>query len=421
MGRAALIFALLMTTLYAAILSTLSRNIGGVPTVLIRNQLMKETENTSDFALRNAIRNAGSVEFLDSYLQGENFADEITFTQNFNNFNIGNCSIDSLRYSYTNSHHHYKVMSFIRASLQGVSVSKNAEMAFNYPFLTLGSSKPNILYLEMERLILFPWLFEGNNYLPDSSGNNYTGTAEGFSLISATVPWGGAFSRYCTKFNGFNNYININPQPDSTGVDSLSTDNSFSVLLFAKVDKWASNQGTLLWIPSEPTHSTLRNKPSAGIWYNKSTNKMHFAVTQNDASNTMLELAVSHTLRAEIYSRWTDWLGSVLGPLTFNLRHWEYPWCSYGLTYNQGVLKGYINGVLVGTVIGDNVRAYPSLHGMTLGRRDLRGGSFSTSTFKYFRGVMDQAGMHDRALNGSEMHSWHNGVMSSTLIKYIRD
>lgn len=421
MGRAALIFVILMTTIYAGILTSLNKFIGGVPEILIRNQLNKEAENVSDFALRNAIRNAGSQEFLDSYLQGENFADELTFTQSFDDFIIGNCRIDSLRYSYVNSRSHYKVMSYITASLQGQEVSRNAEMSFNYPFLDLGSDKPNIMYLEMERLILFPWLFEGNNYLPDSSGNNYSGTAEGFSLISATIPWGGAFSRYCTKFNGIDNYISVAPQPDSTGLDSLNTDNSFSLLAFAKFDKKGGfldtgppSQGTLIWIPSDPYSSSLRYKPSAGIWYNKSDKKLHFAVTQDDDENTMLEIAVSFTPYAEVFYH-------LLGLPVFNPAFYEYSWGSYGLTYNNGVLKAFVNGVLVGTQVGENVRAYPSSYGMSIGRRDLRGGSFSSSDFQYFCGVIDQAGMHDRALIGSEMHSWHNGVMSSTLIKYIRD
>lgn len=419
MGRSMLMYVLLMTSVFAGILISLNRNMIELPDVLVRNTLNKEAENVSDYALRNAIRNAGSVEFLNSYLEGNNFMDEIHFTQVFNNFKVGNCWIDSLRYSYINSQAQYKVKSYIRASLQGVNVSRDAEMAFDYPFLTLGSSKPNILYLEMERLILFPWFFENNNYLPDSSGNDYTGNAMGFSLISATIPWGGAFSRYCTKFNGIDNYIIVNPQVGPSGVDSLNTDNSFSLLLFAKIDKngrqfYSSNQGTLLWIPSNPTSSSLKNKPSAGIWYSKSDNKMHFAVTQDNAAKTMLEVAVPHTLTAVVFY----WL---IGIPIFNVSFTQYPWCSYGLTYNAGVLKAYINGVLVGTATGTNVRAFPSTNGMTIGRRDIRVSGVTYNEFKYFCGVIDQAGMHDRALTASEMNSWHKGVLSSTMIRYIRD
>lgn len=420
MGRLSLLLVLLITTIYATILTSLNRHIGGVPQVLIHNQLVKEAENASDFALRNAIRNAGSVDFLNSYLQGENFADEISFTQSFNNFKIGNCVIDSLRYSYTNSQDHYKVQSYIRASLQGVSVARDAEMSFNYPFLTIGASKPNILYLEMERLTLFPWLFKNNNRLPDSSGNNYEAATAGNTVLSDTVPWGGAFSRYCAKFDGRNDYITVKPQIDSTGVDSLNTDISFSFLSFSKICKngWferPNDQGTLMWIPSNPYEPTMKNKPCAGIWYSTADNSVHFAVTQNDADKTTLEVAVPHTRTAVVYYRWL-WFFH-----TFNLRFYEYPWSSYGLTYNAGVLKGYINGVKVGTATGANLRGYPSLYGMTLGRRDVRWSGAGAGDYKHFCGVMDQSGMHDRALNDLEMMSWHKGVMSSTMIKYIRD
>jgi len=419
MGRAVLLSVMLVTTIFATILISLNRNIGGVSQVLIRNQLLKEAENVSDFALRNAIRNAGSVEFLDTYLAGGFFTDEKTFTQSFTNYRIGNCSIDSIRYSYVNSQANYKVRSFVRASLQGVSVSKDAEMSFNYPFLSLGSSKPNAFYLEMERLILFPWLFQNNNRLPDSSNEDepYIGYTEGWSLISATIPWGGAFSRYCTKFNGFDNYINVPPlaEQDTSWVERIDTDDSFSLLIFAKLDKNINknNQGTLIWIPSEPSDNVMRQKPCAGIWFAKSDSKIHFAVTQSNSN--MLEVTKAFTPTAVIFNWWLGFLQ------IFNIRFYEYPWSSYGLTYNAGTLKAYIDGTLVGTSTGTNIPAYPSMYGMSIGRKDLRGTGFSNSDRMYFCGVMDQSGMHDRALMDAEMKSWHNGVMSSTLIKYIRD
>ncbi|MDD2228481.1 MAG: hypothetical protein PHY48_03610 [Candidatus Cloacimonetes bacterium] len=419
MGRAVLMLVMLMTVIFATILISLNRNIGGVPKVLIRNQLLKEAENASDYALRNAIRNAGSVEFLQTYLSDGFFVDELSFTQSYLNYRIGNCVIDSIRYSYVNSQANYKVRSFIRASLQGVSVSKDAEMSFNYPFLTLGSSKPNILYLEMERLTLFPWLFKNNTRLPDSSGNDYQADTAGNTILSDTVPWGGAFSRYCAKFDGRNDYITVLPQIDATGVDSINTDLSFSLLLFAMIDKNINknNQGTLLWIPSEPLINNMIQKPCAGIWYAKSDNKLHFAVTQDNAAKDMLEVKVAYTPTAVVY----NWVFFGLIQL-FNVFFYEYPWCSYGLTYNAGLLKAYVNGVLVGVKQGEvNVRAYPSLHGMSMGRKDIRVSGFNNNDRMYFCGVLDQAGMHDRALMDTEMKSWHNGVMSATLIKYIRD
>ena len=64
MGRAMLIFVILMTTIFAGVLINLNRNLSDMPTVIVRNTLMREAENVSDFALRNGIRNANSVAFL---------------------------------------------------------------------------------------------------------------------------------------------------------------------------------------------------------------------------------------------------------------------------------------------------------------------------------------------------------------------
>ena len=170
--------------------------------------------------------------------------------------------------------------------------------------------------------------------------------------------------------------------------------------------------------PSNPSDATLRNKPSAGIWFvpnssSSASGTMHFAVTQNDASKTMLEVTAPYTRTADIF-----WF--LLG-FPIYTGHLEYEWNSFGLTYNNGVLKGYINGALVGTSAGTNVRAYPSTYGMSIGRKDLRGGSFSSSDYRYFCGVIDQIGMEDKALAPSEMLSWHNGVLSPAKIFYVKD
>ena len=424
MGRSSLLVIILMTTVFAGTLLTLYNHMVEFPSVMVRNQLYLETENASDFTLRNAIRNANSIEFLKKFLGSDfSFEDNPTFTQVFNNYHIGTCRVDSVCYSFYNSPTNFMVKCYLTGSLHGQKVSKTAEMAFNYPLSALGK-KPNVIYLEMEQLLLFPWLYEllgsSNDKLPDTSGNDYTGVYEGFTLISSTVPWGGAFSRYCTKFNGINNYIQVAPKATN---DSINTDSSFSLMCFAKMDKQGrygheTEMGTLMWVPSNPSDATLRNKPSAGIWFvpnssSSASGTMHFAVTQNDASKTMLEVTAPYTRTADIF-----WF---LLDIPFYTGHLEYEWNSFGLTYHNGVLKGYINGALVGTSAGTNVRAYPSTYGMSIGRKDLRGGSFSSSDYRYFCGVMDQIGMEDKALAPSEMLSWHNGVLSPAKIFYVKD
>jgi hypothetical protein len=153
MGRAMLIFVILMTTIFAGVLINLNNKLSEMPTVLVRNTLMREAENVSDFALRNAIRNANSAAFLNYHLGTPPFTDDVHHTQVFTDYKVGNCIIDSLQYSFYNDEDHYEVGSYVRGELQGIKVGRSAEMAFDYPFQGL-SSRPNVLYLEMERLIL---------------------------------------------------------------------------------------------------------------------------------------------------------------------------------------------------------------------------------------------------------------------------
>ncbi|MDD2361128.1 MAG: hypothetical protein PHE66_11925, partial [Syntrophaceticus schinkii] len=256
MGRASLMFVILMTSIFASVLVRVQRSIGGVPDVLIRNQLNKEIENISDFVLRAAVRNANSKDFLDSVLSGTEIIGELTHIQNFaiGERRIGNCDVLSLEYSYAHTADHYKVKTHIRGFMQGVEVFRDAEMAFSFPMVTLGKVAPNVVYLEFERLLLFPWLFDifnlNNRFLPDSSPNNYGGQFHGFSFISPTAPyyvkdnidddvesWGGAYSKRYIKFNGYNNWVEVENKQEvgSEEPDSLDTDTEFSLMCFAKI------------------------------------------------------------------------------------------------------------------------------------------------------------------------------------------
>jgi len=384
---------------------------------MVRNIINLETENVSDYALRTAVRKAGSWVFM------TNPQGMIDTTIVYNNFQVGNCTIDSIQYYFVNDKNHYLARTYVRGVLQGVNVSHNAEMAFDFPFSIGG--KPNVVYLEMERLLLFPWLFHNNQYVDDTSGNGYSGTASGY-VISVTVPWGGSYSQYCSYFDGWNNYITVGEDTDLPATPLVDTDDSFSLVCFAKIDRGQyvddTDNGTLMWIASDPydtstpsgTHPghNLRNKPAAGIWFDNSDGKMHFAVTLSDPSNTVLECSTSYTRYAVV-----AWYFRL-----FNLWHSDYPWNSFGLTYNAGTMKGYINGICVGTVV--SAVNYPPMNtnkSLSIGRRDLRGSGISRSNYKYFCGVMDQNGMYNRGLTDSEMLGWHNNVLNPATIKYIKD
>ncbi len=457
MGRASLVFVILMTSIFAGVLVRIQSNIAGVPDVLIRNQLNKEIENISDYVLRAAVRNANSQDFLDSVLNGE-IVGQISHIQNFDigERRIGNCDVLSLEYSYAHSQDHYKVKSHIRGFLQGVEVFRDAEMAFSFPMVTLGTVAPNVVYLEFERMLLLTWLFDifniNNRLLPDSSGNDYEGEFHGFSFISPTAPyfvqdniddevesWGGAYSKRYIKFNGLDNYITMdNKLPlESEDEEAFDTDNDFSLMCFAKIDKTGrrasllsgdrrDQQGTLLWIPSEYNVSDMQHKPSAAIYF-ETTNtssakgKMHYVITLEDESE--LRVTINYTRQAVVWRR----IGiSFLSVYSIDPNHAQYPWNSYGLTFEtkngKSILTAYVDGVQVGQAQKDGEqRAYPSKYGMSIGRKALNSSFHSDDDRKYFFGIMDQAGMDDRAFTPYEMKLWHDGVMKSSLVQYIKD
>jgi len=414
-----LIIVILMSTVYTGIVISLNRGMFDLPDVLVDTILRKQAESVSDYILRKAVRNANAMVIPSGYTT--TFNRKHTFT----NYTLGNCIVDSIRYSFLYSNQNFIVRTYLRATMQGRTISHTAEMGYNYPQESLGT-KPNVVYLEMEKFLLFPWLYAPNTYLPDTSGNNYTATVYNI-LISATVPYGGAYSRMCAQFDGVNNYMTVGVDGSIGPATLLNTANTFTLVCFAKICRngrflYAGNQGTLIWIPSNPFDTNtasgghpgknLRVKPSAAIWFNRSDSTVRFTVTQNNSPTfTTIEASVPYTRFAVIYT-----LGF------FNLWHYEYAWNSFALTFSNGVLRAYINGQLRSTVTSAVTnRAHPSTYGMTLGRRDLRYNNPAYNDYKYFCGLMDQVGVYDRALAGSEILSWHNGVLNAANILYIRD
>ena len=458
------IFVILMTTIFAGVLINLNRNLSDMPTVIVRNTLMREAENVSDFALRNGIRNANSVAFLNY-----NFSLQDTIVWPFVNYKVGNCTIDSLKYSYFNGKTNYMVRSYVTGEMQGIKVSRSAELAFKYPFGD--AEKPNILNIDVERLPLTIWdiiigvihtiidLLTGQEvgcktFMMDSSGNAYDAIIYSRAWKSAISSSGGAFNKYCLIFlGGFNSYLqesgatHMYVAPDNSGVAKpIKTGNSFSLMCFAKIDKIGNKfnpdeQGTLMWVPSDPYDATMINKPAAAIWFDNrsSKKKMHFTVTRADMDT--MEIEVTHDggpwngTRGDIF-KWERflWIGPYYPKL---LDHTKYQWNSYGLTYriepvagvSKGVLRAYINGVKVGTRMGNpepqyvspDSLAYPYGYGITLGRRDIKTGSPGEQQYKYFMGLMDQIAMNDEAYDDDQMSEWHNTALAPARIMYLRD
>lgn len=330
MGRSMLIFVVLMTTIFASVLTSVYRNIGGVPDVLIRNQLNKEIENLSDFILKRAVREAASENFLEDLQDmagsggggvvvgdpsaGTSLSDMV-FTRVYGAGEevYSNCKVDSITYSFSSSNLHYKIQTFISGEMQGVRVARTAEMAFSFPILVEGKVSPNIVYLEFDQVLRLHWLKQifrllfpniSKNDFPDSTSNNYSGTFHGLTFSRPTgnhdnddfSDWGDGNNKLFVKLNGANTYITIDPDPPNQPDTFMEMDTTedFSLLCFAKIDKNGRNssglfglsysdrrehQGTLMWIPSDPkmypnTSNTaaeykrkLWEKPAAAIWF----------------------------------------------------------------------------------------------------------------------------------------------------------
>ncbi|MDZ4122107.1 MAG: hypothetical protein U1C33_06770 [Candidatus Cloacimonadaceae bacterium] len=161
MGRSLLIIVVLMSTIYAGITITSQKRMLSIPYITARNMINKEVESVSDYALRTAVRNSVSLG-----LQAQS-GSVMQLTVNYNNFNIGNCIIDSINYTFVESGNHYRAISHVRGSLHGIDVEYPAEIAFNFP-LSMLTGTPNCFYLEMDQ----PQFNPSFNMVYDTSENS---------------------------------------------------------------------------------------------------------------------------------------------------------------------------------------------------------------------------------------------------------
>ncbi|HRX76756.1 MAG TPA: hypothetical protein P5342_04800, partial [Candidatus Cloacimonadota bacterium] len=91
MGRAMLIFVVMMTAIYSTVLLSLQRRMLDLPRIIQRNQLTKQAESVSDYALRTAIR----YSVFYGLMAGPN--EVIMWNQPYDGFKIQDCQIDSIR------------------------------------------------------------------------------------------------------------------------------------------------------------------------------------------------------------------------------------------------------------------------------------------------------------------------------------
>lgn len=395
MGRAMLIVSVLMATIYAGIMTSLQRNLLSVPSIIARNVLSKQAESVSDYALRNAIQN--------SIAYGQMAGDEglMKLVEHYNGFNIQNCHIDSIRYTIvsgtTNS---FRAMSYVSGSLLGKTIHYPAEVAFSFPLIEAMDLDWSI-YLEMNQ----PQFNPAFDMVYDSSDNendaNFYGNVD-------TRPHGtGVDGWKCANFNESSGGT-LNGYIWHDGNSTMEVSSNFTLMCFVKLTRGVS-AATFQWLPPDPSDPSInglgwgnvRKKPTGGIWFQNNT--VYFTVTTVDGVTVQTSTPFTPD------GKWP---------------HNKDSYYHFALTYNRGQVKGYKNGVLVGTA--QNL-LYPYYKpaairnkGFYLGR-EYYGTPQSGDAFHYMVGDMDQAGLVPRTLTDGEIASYYNLTINPATVQYIRD
>ncbi len=409
MGRSMLIVVVLMGTLYAGIMTSMQRNLLSLPNIISRNMLQKQAESVSDYALRTAVRNSVILGMMAS-------PDSVTqWAQNYNNFNIQNCHIDSIRYQFVEDENHYRAITWVSGNLLGRTTNYRAEIAFNFPLSAI-IGDPNCFYLEMDQSQYNSGHLSG---VDDSSANNNDGLVVenpgGTNDYISTRPNGYGVDGWKCMSMGKQNattteaakgYIYVPSHP------TLTIASNFSLVGWGKF-RQESTEGTMIWLPTDVTDPALtangvgvgnvRKLPTAGIWF--SGGQMHFASTT--VNGLLVEVATAFTPAGKY-------------------PHNKDAWVMFGLTYDQGKLKGYINGLPVGTATNPlysfGVRRNAVRNaGAWLGREYFSNFSSGTDSYKYMWGLMDQVGLWNRTLTDAEMLGWYNQILQPADLLYIRD
>lgn len=463
MGRATLILVILMSTIFAGISLRLQNDMTRVPDLLAHEQLKKETENVSDYALRFAVVYAKQQIFgapnvwrqwqtyithlpnpsafvHTLYFDGGTSSGGVTDDKHFpvltvtNPQNGSEVKIDRIEYHHIGGEPRdmqFLAKTYVKGRLQGSAwLNYPAEVAFNYRVMF----HPNCFYYEYE---------EGgfnNTFVPDTSGQDPPN--DGFTyknkMHSAPVDvnsWKGAY------FDGEDASDHIPTAfyaPDNTN-GSLRVSDQFTLVLFVKCDNDMaesaySGPGTLVWLPSSIPNGTL-NQPSIGIWYSGAD--MNFAVgISNTHSPTVVDsLAVIRL--ADYKFR----LGDVDNP-GMNREPWDFLAFTFRPSADSlhSVLNVYTRRFFI---IDGRVQeqTLPSLHlhsslvtrlgaavetinGLSIGGRirNLNTVKLEDSEFDgFFKGNLEDCGMYDRALTADEIEDFFWNTVLPNRLSYLRD
>ncbi|MCB5267390.1 MAG: LamG domain-containing protein [Candidatus Cloacimonetes bacterium] len=399
MGRAMLIFVVMMTAIYSTVLLSLQRRMLDLPRIIQRNQLTKQAESVSDYALRTAIR----YSVFYGLMAGPN--EVIMWNQPYDGFKIQDCQIDSIRYTFVgdssgDGSNHYRAISYVSGEAQGQSVQYRAEVAFNFP-LTAMLDLDYCIHLEMDQPQFNP--SENWNHVIDSS--EHSNDALFFGDVSTRPMGQGVDGWKCASFGSGGGYIMHD------GNETMEVSSNYTLMVFAKI-RSGHPKATLIWLPLDPDDPVIdnnslswgqvRKKPTGGIYY--------------DSGNMYFEAVTENGLTVQVSTPFTP-----DGKWPHNKDKWHF----FAITYDRGKVKGYVNGLPVGQAtnplyfLGIRRNAIRN-KGIYLGR-EYFGAAQAGDGFRYMYGLLDQVGMVPRTLTDAEIWAYYNLVLNPADIEYIRD
>ena len=428
MGRAMLIMVILLSTVFAGIALRMQTKMLELPDVLRDDQLKRETENVSDYALRYAISYA--IPNIKDWVSKEYQSVTVTFngTNTVNGnlitlplFPVGNAMINRIVFNHiggtftgNNKEIRFQAMTDVSGNLQSKNIVYPAELAFNY----FKVDTPDCFYYEMNQAQL-----EGQADMNDTSTNEPPNNAFPFNgLHTFPTPGDGVAGWKCGFWH--DDFDDAAYAPNAAN-GSMVVDTTFTLFCFAKPDRDLNNplrRAALVWLPSTPPQTNPDAAPTAAIWYNGATGMMHFSVgLAVGAPNNWLEVLFPFKDKLVANSTGTSGQG-----------YRDYPWEFFALTFDHGALKAYYNGIPVSAIYNNpvtstNQYASESIYGVSVGSRITRlngesGNGFLNSTFDWcFNGVLDQVGMFSRALSEDEIWDFYTFTQMPTKVDYIRD